>query len=391
VTTLAASGVSNSGATLNGQASPGGAAATGWFRYGTTDPGTCNDTFGTRVPTTGGANLGSGTTAAPFSQALTGLLPGTTYYFCAIAQNAVGVGTGTVLSFTTSAVAPVVTTSSVSGVTNSSATLNGSANPSGADTTGWFRYGSTDPGACNDTFGARVPAGNGGSPLGAGTAPVSFSQVATGLSGGVTYYFCAIASNSAGRSFGAVLTFRIDAPAPTVATAAATEVTGSGATLNASANPNGTAATGWFRYDTTMPGACNDSFGTRVPASAGSDLGAGTTTTPFTFALTGLEPNETYFYCAIASNTGGAAFGNVVSFTTQSAPPTVRTLAAGTESDGHKTLTGAANPHGLTGGGWFLYGTVNPGTCTSGFGTRVPATDITLGAVHTEIALATTL
>jgi hypothetical protein len=112
---------------------------------------------------------------------------------------------------------------------------------------------------------------------------------------------------------------------------------------------------------------------------------------PFTAALTNLEPNLTYYYCAIASNSGGAAFGNIMSFTTLTAAPTVRTLPAATETDGHKTLAGAANPHGQTGAAWFQYGSTDPGTCVAGFGTRVPATDITLGAVHTDVAVQTTL
>jgi hypothetical protein len=391
VTTQAASGISSTGATLNGSGVPNGSATTGYFRYGTTDPGTCDDLYGTRVPATGGAALGGGNTAAPYSQALTGLTPGTTYYFCAIAENAVGAAAGTALTFTTSAIAPTVTTSSVSGVTPTSATLNGSANPNGATATGWFRYATTMPTACNDTFGTRVPTGTGGSALGAGTTAVSYSQDITGLSAGVNYYFCAIGSNSAGTSFGAVQTFRVDAPAPTVATQAATLVTATGATLNGSANPNNTSATGWFRYDTTMPTVCSDSFGTRAPATGGTDLGAGTTATPYTAALTNLEPNLTYYYCAIASNSGGAAFGNIMSFTTAQAAPTVRTLAAGTETDGHKTLSGAANPHGLAGTAYFRYGMTDPGTCSATFGTRAPVADITLGAVHTDVMIETTL
>ncbi|HMF41847.1 MAG TPA: hypothetical protein VKQ32_14315 [Polyangia bacterium] len=392
VTTLAATAVGSTGATLNGQAAPNGAATTGYFRYGTTDPGgVCDALFGTRVPANGGTALGSGGTAAPFSQTLTGLQPGTTYYFCALADNAVGTSAGTVLTFATTAVAPIVTTSPVTSTTLTSATLNGNANPNGGASTGWFRYATSDPGTCNDSFGTRVPTGTGGSPLGSGTAVVAFSQNVTGLSGGVTYYFCAIASNSAGTSFGAVLNFRVDTPAPIVSTEAATAVTATTATVNGSANPNGTDTTGWFRYDTSMPAACNDSFGTRAPASGGTDLGTGTTAAPFMAALTGLEPNQTYYYCAIASNTGGAAFGNPMSFTTATAAPTVRTLAVVTETDGHKTLNGAANPHGIVGAGWFLYGTTDPGTCTASYGMRVPATDIAIASGHTDAMYETTL
>ena len=38
-----------------------GVAVLGWFRYSTTNPGTCDDTFGTRAPTSGGPYLGTGT------------------------------------------------------------------------------------------------------------------------------------------------------------------------------------------------------------------------------------------------------------------------------------------------------------------------------------------
>jgi hypothetical protein len=107
--TLAATGIAAAGATLNGSANPNGSAATGWFRYATTNPGTCNDTFGTRAPTSGGASLSSGTTTVPFSQTLTGLTGGTTYYFCAIASNAGGTRFGSVLSFTTATAATTFT------------------------------------------------------------------------------------------------------------------------------------------------------------------------------------------------------------------------------------------------------------------------------------------
>ncbi len=133
VTTTAATGLSGSGATLNGTANPNGSATTGWFRYSTTSPGTCNDTFGTRAPSTGGNALGSGTTAAPYSQTIGSLTASTTYYFCALASNASGTGYGTVLSFTTSASAPVGTISAGAPTipSGSSTSITWSTTPSG--------------------------------------------------------------------------------------------------------------------------------------------------------------------------------------------------------------------------------------------------------------------
>jgi Listeria-Bacteroides repeat domain (List_Bact_rpt) len=104
VTTGSATVITGTTATLNGQTNPSGSATTGWFRYSATNPGTPNDTSGTRAPPSGGTSLGSGTAAAPYSQNITGLTPGTTYYFWAISQSGVGNSFGSVQSFTTSPV-----------------------------------------------------------------------------------------------------------------------------------------------------------------------------------------------------------------------------------------------------------------------------------------------
>ena len=109
VNTTVATGVTNGEATLNGSADPNLDATTGWFRYSTVHPGTCDDSFGTKAPGSGTA-LGSGTTAVSYSQPLSGLTANTTYYFCAIGQNSIAKRFGAVLSFTTTD-APAVTTS----------------------------------------------------------------------------------------------------------------------------------------------------------------------------------------------------------------------------------------------------------------------------------------
>ena len=106
------------------------------------------------------------------------------------------------------AAGPAATTTAASGLTSSSAVLNGVGTPNGQPTTGRFRYSATDPGTCNDTFGTRVPAVS-GTDLGTGSSAVPYSITTTGLSPGVTYYFCAIVSNTAGTAFGAVLSFTI--------------------------------------------------------------------------------------------------------------------------------------------------------------------------------------
>src|SRR5207244_10150757 len=120
VTTQAATGVSAGGATLNGAANPNLSATTGWFRYSSVNPGACSDTFGTRMPASGGVSLGAGSAAVGYGQIISGLTAATTYYFCAIANNSVGTNLGAVLTFTTPS-APAVTTLAPSGVTSASA------------------------------------------------------------------------------------------------------------------------------------------------------------------------------------------------------------------------------------------------------------------------------
>ena len=99
---------------------------------------------------------------------------------------------------------------------------------------------------------------------------------------------------------------------PTVVTLPATGLLASSVTLNGSANPNGSATTGWFRYRDTPSTTCEDSssWGTRVPAS-GIPLGSGSSSTTYNQTVS-LSSLTIYYYCAIAQNTYGVGLGNVV-------------------------------------------------------------------------------
>ena len=270
---------------------------------------------------------------------------------------------------------PTVTTKPANAF-STTATLNGTGDPNWGVTTGWFRYDTVDPGTCNDTFGVRAPA-SGGSPLGSGNLPVDYSENISGLSSSTRYYFCAVASNSGGTSLGTVVFFDTTAPItpPTVTTlAATTPVPETTATINATANPNGDATTGYFRYDTTNPGTCNDTFGTRVPVSGGTNLGSGTSPLPYSENLTGLTPSTPYHFCALASNGGGTSLGTVLSFTTADPPPPEVNFVASVTATGNNpasgnfTLPGTAQPGDLAVFWWYTSNSVKtitpPGTIT---------------------------
>lgn len=212
VSTSAASAIDQTTATLNGSANPNGDAATGWFRYSTTNPGSCNTTFGTQV---GSAVLGSGGTVVVYSQPISGLTLNVTYYYCAIAGNGKGTGLGSVMSFTTVVNPPTIATNAASTITQTTVSLNSTINPNGANTDGWFRYATTDPGVCNDTFGIRFPAT--GTFVSSGTSSVAYSQGVTGLFAGTTHYYCGIGENAGGKRFGQISSFVTMNTPPTLA------------------------------------------------------------------------------------------------------------------------------------------------------------------------------
>ena len=79
----------------------------------------------------------------------------------------------------------------------------------------------------------------------------------TGLTPNTTYYFRVVATNSAGTTNGAILSFATgtSGTAPGATTQDATSVTSSGATLNASVNPDGERHVGLIRlWDRPDPG-----------------------------------------------------------------------------------------------------------------------------------------
>jgi hypothetical protein len=161
-------------------------------------------TVGAPSPTS--ATVLSGQSVAVFVAFTTGS-PGTGTAALKATPDLGTVSTGTLTVTVQAGSGPAVTTGGAAGVKTNSATLNGSANPNGLATTAWFRLDTLSPGAaCNDTYGTRVP-GTGGVAL-SGTTATAYSSGATNLIGGMLYYVCAIASNSAGTGVGTVQTFR---------------------------------------------------------------------------------------------------------------------------------------------------------------------------------------
>ncbi|HEY3864851.1 MAG TPA: hypothetical protein VGL54_02040 [Solirubrobacteraceae bacterium] len=177
--------------------------------YASIDPNSQDTTYHFEVgPTTAygselpvpDADIGSGSAAVLVSQQATGLSPGTTYHFRVIATNAGSPAGGTVgpdQTFTTPpAQLPVMSTGQALGVAQGSATLTGTVDTQGFETTYEFDLGT------DTSYGSRI-FGDAGSEPGSQT----FAVALQGLASGTTYHYRIAATNIFGTSYGADQTF----------------------------------------------------------------------------------------------------------------------------------------------------------------------------------------
>ncbi len=373
-------------ATLVGVVNANESPTTAWFRYDTRSPGACNTSFGRQAPSGSSIAVGDGAEDAIVQQVLTSLRPATTYHACLIAQNAEGVTFGDLMTFTTPADRPTVTTLAAADVDVTSAHLAGLIAPNGAATTAWFRWVEGPMAACDDSVGTRVPA-SGGWDVGAGPGVVGIEEALVGLVPNVEHSYCAIAENAVGRTYGAVQVFEPGVDPPIVSTERAYTTEPDMWVLTGLVNPLGVEAEGWFRYGTSDPPVCDDSFGLRAPAVGGVAIGAVNASVPFEETAPDLLPDATYFYCAAASSLGGSSFGDVMTWHTEPVPPTVSTVGMVSSLGEPVRLGSVVNPNGTASTSWFRVGEVPVEACSDAWGTRWPASgDVELGSGREDVA-----
>ena len=131
---------------------------------------------------------------------LTGLTGSTKYYFRAYATNSAGTGYGSLDSFVTltPVVLPTISTTSLSGITTSSATTGGNVTSDGGATV-------SERGVVWAT--SSMPTITLSTKTIDGTGTGSFSSAITGIAPNTIYYVRAYATNSAGTVYGNELTF----------------------------------------------------------------------------------------------------------------------------------------------------------------------------------------
>ena len=219
--TIAPSDVTPTSATLKGTVNPFGESVSDChFDWGT------SDSYGQTVACD---TTPSGSTSVAVSAPIAGLGALTDYHFRLVVTSPNGTLTTLDRTFKTAG-PPSGTTDPATGVGATTATLKGTVNPNGAAVSDChFEYGTTV--AFGQTIGcASTPAGS---------APVGVSAALTGLTPATGYHYRLVVTTSAPPTLEASAQTFTTGPAPSAATADATDVGATTATFNGSVDAEG--------------------------------------------------------------------------------------------------------------------------------------------------------
>ncbi|MCK5147570.1 hypothetical protein KAR48_12505 [bacterium] len=253
-------------------------------------------------PTTSSSHTNDGTGTDNFTSSITGLNSTTTYYVRAYVTNSIGTNYGGNVEFTTTDGLPDVTTSSITQITENTASGGGeNLNDDG--------HAITAKGVCWSTSSNPTTAD---SFTDDGTGTDNFSSSITGLNSSTTYYVRAYVTNSIGTNYGDNVEFTTTDGLPDVTTSSITQITGNSATGGGeNLNDDGHAI--------TVKGVCWSISSNPTTADSFTDDGTGTD--DYTSLITGLNATTTYYVRAYVTNSEGISYGSNAEFTTTTYPP----------------------------------------------------------------------
>ncbi|MES2661051.1 MAG: choice-of-anchor tandem repeat GloVer-containing protein [Verrucomicrobiota bacterium] len=228
---------------------------------------------------------------------LSGLNPGTTYFFRFRAVSGEGVTVSAVHSFSTLS-EPLVTTTPATDIAPVSARFNGTVNARNYDATVRFEWG---------TNGNSFPNTLNGTPTTVvGNADVSVSAPVAGLVKGTTYYYRIVATNAGGTTVSGTQSFRT-LTEPTASISGNFALTTTSVRVEGAVDAQGSDSGVVFEY-----GIDGVSFPNSMTATPG--LVAGETSTPVSAVLTTLSQGVTYHYRIRATSAGGIGISPSASF-----------------------------------------------------------------------------
>ncbi|MFO7657152.1 MAG: gliding motility-associated C-terminal domain-containing protein [Bacteroidales bacterium] len=255
-------------------------------------------------PVNYGNKLQIGNGPGTFSATLSGLSPNTEYSIVAYATNLQGTSYGEIREFLTLTDLPIVSTAEPDEINSNSALLGGRVSYAGGAEV--FERGFI--------WGLNPDPTQGGQNVNMGSGIGPYSITVEGLLPNTTYYTIAYATNAEGRAYGTVKPFTTLVAYPKVSTYEPENITHSSALVSGEVINQGGSRVferGIFLGERTDP----TENGNKIILGEGFGL--------FSDALTGLQPNTTYYIVAFATNVRGTGYGLTLSFTTNEKPENV--------------------------------------------------------------------
>jgi uncharacterized protein (TIGR02145 family) len=188
VTTLAATNITTVAAQLNGTVNANYLSTVVTFEYGITT-GYGSTATVTLSPVTGSTNTN-------VNAYINGLTEGTTYHFRVKAVNSLGTTNSSDMTFTTLGAVPTASTTAITIITTTGATVNGIVNANYLSTTVSFEYGLTIGYGSTVTATPNTVTGN-----------TYVSASISGLTVGTNYHYRVVSTNSLGTTNGNDMTF----------------------------------------------------------------------------------------------------------------------------------------------------------------------------------------
>ena len=285
-----ASAITSTTATLNGTVtSIGDAAPSITIFYGILDGGVDALAWDSSI------NL-SGTHNASFSENITGLTYGQSYFFTARATNSAGVSWAIPSgSFETLPIAPSVTQSAPNNITANTARLTGTITDSGGDTTTLtFYYGTSDGG---------TTVGNWSNSISLGATTGSANADLTGLTSTTSYFYRALATNSAGSTWASSTESftTLTVTPPVIYNRSVDALSSTSASLRGEVTDTGSSIPTVTLYFGTTDGLNN-------PNDWDASINVGAEGGNFNRFVSGLTPETSYYYTSRAVNSAGTSW-----------------------------------------------------------------------------------